>query len=185
MLGLLLGCGGGSAQAPPPPPIDDTTLGPGDVFEVHVFQEDDLSGTYRVARDGTIAFPLVGQIEVAGHEPPEVSEMLARALREGEYLTDPQVSILVKETHSKHINVVGAVARPGMFTWTSGMTVVQAISQAGGFTAIASRNDIIISRRVDGRLRRFRVAVGDITEGTAEDLPLQSGDIVFVEERVF
>jgi polysaccharide export outer membrane protein len=166
-------------------PGDDTTLGSGDVFDVRVFGEPDLALTYRVAPDGSIDFPLVGRVPVAGLEPTAVADLLSTRLREGGYLRSPQVSVLVKEYNSKRISIVGAVARPGTFPMTSGLTVVQAISLAGGFTPLAARNRTVVSRRINGEIRRYRVEVDEVIGGGASDVPLAAGDIVYVPERVF
>ncbi len=182
----LCACGGARVpQAPPVLPGDDTTLGSGDVFDVRVFGEPDLALTYRVAPDGSIDFPLVGRVPVAGLEPTAVADLLSTRLREGGYLRSPQVSVLVKEYNSKRISIVGAVARPGTFPMTSGLTVVQAISLAGGFTPLAARNRTVVSRRINGEIRRYRVEVDEVIGGGASDVPLAAGDIVYVPERVF
>jgi len=182
----VIACGGAQgAQSLPVLPGDDTTLGSGDVFDVRVFGEADLAATYRVAQDGSIDFPLVGRVAVAGLEPTAVADLLSERLRTGQYLRDPQVSVLVKEYNSKRISIMGAVARPGTFPMSSGLTVVQAISLAGGFTPLASRNSTVVSRRVNGEVRRYRVEVDDVTSGGASDVPLATGDIVYVPERVF
>lgn len=182
---LAAACGASSPAVVPPPAQDDTTLGAGDVFDVRVYGEEELTGSYRVAEDGSIDYPFVGRIEVAGLEPPTVAQVVAQRLRDGEYLVNPQVSVFVKEYNSKRISVIGAVQRPGTFPMTSGLTAVQAISLAGGFTSMASRNDTVVSRRVDGELRRYRVPAEDITEGQVNDVPVQAGDIIYVPERVF
>lgn len=182
---LAAGCGGSAPAVVPPPSENDTTLGAGDVFDIRVYGEEELTNTYRVAEDGTIDYPLVGRIEVAGLEPPMVARVVAERLREGQYLVNPQVSVFVKEYNSKRISVIGAVQRPGTFPMTSGLTAVQAISLAGGFTSIASRNDTVLTRRIDGELHRFRVPAEDITEGRADDVLVQAGDIIYVPERVF
>ena len=164
---------------------DDTTLGPGDTFEVRVYGEEDLSNKYRVAQDGTIDFPLIGRVEVAAREPTEVADMIASRLRDGEVLREPQVSVLVEEYNSKRISVMGAVSQSGTFAMRSGLTVVQAISLAGGFTPLANRNGTVITRRVGGDLKRFNVRVEDMTRGEADDVLLRAGDIVYVPERLF
>ncbi len=184
--GVFAGCGGQRLpQSPPVLPGDDTTLGSGDVFDVRVFGETDLGASYRVAQDGSIDFPLVGRVVVAGLEPTGVADLLAERLRGGQFLRNPQVSVLVREYNSKRISIMGAVARPGTFPMSSGLTVVQAISLAGGFTPLAARNKTVVSRRVGGEVRRYRVQVDDVTGGGANDVPLAAGDIVFVPERVF
>jgi polysaccharide export outer membrane protein len=164
---------------------EDTTLGPGDVFEVRVFGQADLTGKYRVGTDGSIEFPFLGTIQAGGMESGELADAIAKGLKDGGYLRDPQVNLLVVETNSKRLSVLGAVVKPGTFPMVSGMTVIQAVSQAGGFTPLADKDGTVVTRTVDGKLERYRVPVGDITRGDLEDFPLRSGDIVFVPERVF
>ena len=164
---------------------EDTTLGPGDVFEVKVVGQTDLTGKYRIGADGTIQFPFVGAVAAAGKEPEELARDLAAALRDGGYLREPQVSVLIEQSNSKRLSVLGAVARPGTLPIVPGMTVIQAISQAGGFTAFADKDGTVVTRRVGGKLERFRVPMSDIARGTQEDFPLRAGDIVFVPERIF
>jgi polysaccharide export outer membrane protein len=160
-------------------------LGVGDLFEVRVYQEDELTNEFRVSPDGTIDFPLVGRVEVLGLQPSEVADRVRDRLRDGGFFREPQVSVLVREYASKRISVVGAVERPGTFPVAPGMTVVQAISQAGGFTPLASRNDVVLTRRVEGELRRYPVAVDAVANGRQEDIPVLPGDIIYIRERVF
>jgi polysaccharide export outer membrane protein len=174
-----------SPTAPAVPDESDATLGPGDVFEVEVFGEKELSGKHRVGEDGKIGFPLVGEVEVAGKTPSQVAETLERALRDQKILREPYVNVFITEHVSKRIMVMGAVSKPGAQGIIPGMTIMQAISMAGGLTPIAAGDSTIVTRRVDGELKRFTVPMESIIEGRADDFPLQSGDIVFVPERVF
>jgi protein involved in polysaccharide export with SLBB domain len=167
------------------PAVQDMTLGPGDTFEITVYDEKDLSGKYRVADDGSINFPLVGRVDVAGRSPTAIQKIIQDSLREKQILRSPSVSIFVLEYASKRINVVGAVQRPGSLAWTAGMGVVQAISVAGGLTALAAGNDTIVTRREAGRPKRYKVSVRRITEGQEGDFILEAGDIVYVPERIF
>lgn len=188
VLGILGACGGGSTGRPAsvtPRPQVDSSLGPDDVFEVRVFGEQELSGTYRVAHNGTIDFPLVGRLEVAGLTPPEVSQLMAQRLREGRFLVSPQVSVLVKEYNSKRISVFGQVQRPGTFPYQDSMDIVHAITLAGGFTAIADPDQTTVTRRQRGRESRRRVPVESIGRGQAANFYLQPGDTIFVPESVF
>ncbi|MET0390324.1 MAG: polysaccharide biosynthesis/export family protein [Polyangiales bacterium] len=166
-------------------PAQDTTLGPGDTFEVTVYNERELSGKYRVADDGSINFPLVGPVPVDGKSPTAVAKAIQDALQAKQILRNPSVSIFVLEYASKRINVVGAVQRPGSLPWTAGMGVVQAISVAGGLTPLAAGNDTIVTRREAGRPKRYKVSVRRITEGQEPDFTLEAGDIVYVPERIF
>jgi len=169
----------------PPPATDDTTLGPGDVFSVRVYGEDAMSGSHQVAPDGTIHFPLLGAVQVGGLEPTEVAQKIRSALRDGDLLRDPHVSVYVEAYASKRISVVGAVANPGTFALEPGMTVVQAISMAGGFSSLADRDRTVVTRRIDEEIIRYRVPVARVTKGQAEDIEVAAGDIIFVPERLF
>jgi protein involved in polysaccharide export with SLBB domain len=183
---LVLGCKSQVAtRLPDQAPAEDTTLAAGDVFEVRVFGEKDLTGLFQIAPDGTIHFPFVGVVQAAGKDPAEVGGMIAEGLIRGGYLKDPQVSVFLKESNSKRISVLGAVAKPGTLPIVPGLTLVHAVSQAGGFTALASKDDTVVTRRREGKLERYRVEVSRIARGDAEDFPLRAGDIVFVPERVF
>ncbi|HOU53206.1 MAG TPA: polysaccharide biosynthesis/export family protein [Myxococcota bacterium] len=158
-------------------------LGPGDLIEVKVFRENDLSGVFQVGPDGTIDFPLIGTLAVAGQTAPEVASLIRQRLGEG-YLQHPHVTVLVKEVQSRRIYVLGQVERPGTFKYEEGMTVVQAITLAGGFTKTARPDATVVTRVIDGRETRFVVPVEEISRGTARNLPLLPGDIVFVPQSI-
>src|SRR5262245_49994580 len=93
--------------------VEDTTLGPGDVFEVRVFGQDDLSGKYKVGTDGSVQFPFLGVVQAGGKQPEDVAHDISTGLKSGGYLNDPHVSVMVAETNSKRLSVIGAVAKPG------------------------------------------------------------------------
>ncbi len=164
---------------------EETTLGTGDVFDVRVFGEDDLSADYRVAQDGTIDFPLIGRIDVAGLEPGAVATLIQTRLREGQYFVQPHVSVVVREYNSKRVSVLGAVRNPGSYPMRSGMGVVEAIGLAGGFTALANRDGTTITRSTAGELHRYAAPIDRITDGQEEDIPLRAGDIIRIPERLF
>ncbi len=169
----------------PPPATDDTTFGPGDVFSVRVYGEEAMTGSQQVAPDGTINFPLLGAVHVSGLEPTEVAQKIQSELVERDLLRAPHVSVYVEEYVSKRVSVVGAVANPGAFALVPGMTVVQAISMAGGFSSLADRNATVVTRRADGEIIRYRVPVERVTKGQAADIEVAAGDIIFVPERMF
>lgn len=184
----LIACGPANARSMAVPIVDnstDTALGPGDVFEVRVFGDKDLSGNYQVATDGTINFPFLGTVVVADKETMRVAAELESGLRDGDYLRDPHVAVMMQQANSKKISVLGAVAKPGTLPLVMGMTIVQAVSQAGGFTPLASKDDTVVTRRVGRLLQRYRVMVSEIANGNAEDFVLRPGDILFVPERLF
>src|SRR5262245_46705169 len=125
----------------PPPPAEDSALGPGDLFDVRVFGEPELSGSYQVAQDGTIDYPLIGKLAGMGKLPNNVAAEIEARLKDG-YLKSPQVDVLVKEQRSKKVSVLGQVKSPGTFPYVENMSIVEAISRAGGFTAMAKKNSV-------------------------------------------
>ncbi|WP_373044311.1 polysaccharide biosynthesis/export family protein [Vulgatibacter sp.] len=165
-------------------PAAAQTLGSGDVFEVRVVGEEDLSGAYRVASDGSVSFPFCGRIEVGGKTAPETSEALTSCLAAG-YIKNPQVSVFIKERHSKKVFVFGEVQKPGTFLFEDGMNVIQAITLAEGFGKLAASNSVVVTRIVDGQEQRYKVRVDDIGTGKSANFLLQPGDIVYVPESFF
>jgi polysaccharide export outer membrane protein len=167
-------------------PIDtDTTLDSGDAFEVLVYGENDLSAKYRVAEDGSINFPLVGRLIVKGKTGYEIADMLRTALVEHGILRSPSVSVNVTERRSRQISIMGAVAKPGSYPLTAGMSLVQAIGSAGGLSQLARGGDAVLTRLAGGKRQRFKIDLDSITEGRSADVLLQAGDLVYVPERVF
>ncbi len=189
LLGLVLlgGCGPASktiVEQPPPPPSVDTTLEIGDTFEVRVYGEADLGGTYRASAEGTISIPLAGVIKVQGLDQQQAAKRIAERLADG-ILRDPQVIVTIKELASKKIYIIGQVAKPGTFSYTPLLSVLEAITGAGGFTPLAAKNDTTITRAEGGRKTIVKVPVEDIGEGKARNVYLKPGDIINVPERIF
>lgn len=186
LLGLV-GCGTrpNAVEMPAVPDLDQiragARLGAGDVVEVRVYQEKELSGLYRLASDGTFRFPLVGDVLAEGLTPGQLGETLTTRLKDG-YLRDPQVSVLVKEFNSKKIFVLGMVAKPGTFPYDDEMSVVQAVTLAGGLTPLAEKNGLVLTRTVEGEELKFIVPLERIGLGKEPNVILQPGDIIFVPE---
>ena len=166
------------------PAATSTTLGPGDLIEVRVFEEADLSGPYRVAPGGTIDFPLCGKVQVGGSEH-------LRHLRHADPLPRGEVPQASPghgpsaRVQQQEIFVFGEVQKPGTFPYEEDMSIIQAITMAGGFTKVASKNDIAVTRQVEGKETKIRVPVADIGTGRERNFRLQPGDIVFVPESIF
>ena len=112
------------------------------------------------------------------------AEALRTCLADG-FLRNPQVSVLVKEYNSKKVFVFGEVQKPGTFLFEDGMSVVQAITLAGGFTRNASQNSTSVTRHVAGEEVKVKVNVQDIALGKAPNVLLEPGDIVYVPESLF
>jgi protein involved in polysaccharide export with SLBB domain len=183
----LVACG--SSRPPPanlPPPIVSTTIGRGDAFSVQLVGEKDFPSDFRVQPDGTIDYPYVGRVKVVGLEPQEIVDLLRKRLIEGKYLSDPQMSLIVKEYNSRRVQIIGQVGKPGAVGWTEGMKLVDALSEAGWFTQMADSNHVILIRQASPtKTVTAVVSVDAITDGAQADIPLQAGDTIKVEARVF
>jgi polysaccharide export outer membrane protein len=161
-----------------------TTLGAGDVLEVRVYREPEISGIYQVGSEGDVVFPLCQRVEVAGLTANGASDRFRACLANG-FMRDPQVTVVVKEYNSKKVFVFGEVQKPGTFTFQDGMSIVQAVTLAGGFTRSAAQNSTSVTRRVKGQETKLKVKVQDIALGKAPNFTLEPGDIVFVPESLF
>jgi protein involved in polysaccharide export with SLBB domain len=164
--------------------LPDERLGVDDVFDIRVIGEADFSGTYRVAVDGTIDYPYVGRVEIAGKRPGEVQQFLTTKLRDG-LLVAPQVSVMVKEWNSRKISVLGQVNKPGPISYYPQMTIVDAIAAAGGFTPIAAQNAVKLRREINGRVETATLRVTDISEGRQPNVVVRPRDVLYIEERLF
>jgi polysaccharide export outer membrane protein len=187
-LALMSGCGRARPTGPArlPPPAMSTIVGLGDVFAVSVLGEKEIPGEFRVQPDGTIDFPYLDRLAVSGLEPQQIEELIKKELVERKILVDPQVTLIVKQYNSKKVSVVGAVQKPGSLAWSEGMKLVDAISLAGGLTALADGDHVRITRNVGtSKTVTATVSIDDITDGKSPDVPLQAGDTIKVDQRVF
>jgi protein involved in polysaccharide export with SLBB domain len=184
-LALLASC----SDPPPKYPqqqvtVGDTTLGARDLIEIRVYRQEDMSGVFEVSPECTISYPLIGAVEVCGRTPPEVERHIREKLADG-YLKDPQVSVLVKEYKSKTVSVFGQVKKPGTLPYAGGMTVVEAISQAGGFTEMARKNAVTVTRTAKGKRTDYTIPVESIGEGKADNFVVRPGDVIHVPRRMW
>jgi polysaccharide biosynthesis/export protein VpsN len=181
------GCGGSNdnLRLNLPPPTEKSTVGPGDVFTMEIVSEKELPREYQIASDGTVDLPYLQAVQVAGLEPQEIARLIRKLLIEKQILTNPSVVVQVKEYNSRRVTIMGQVAKPGTFPYTQGLTLIQALSQAGGLTGIANQDRVNLTRRTTGGSRTVVISIGTIMEGRSADIPLQSGDRIFVHERMF
>jgi polysaccharide export outer membrane protein len=191
LVGLVLAVGliGGCSSSPKPSPeaaadsaaaqggaisdISSYKLGPGDALRVTVFRHEDLSGQFSLDGEGYFAMPLVGEILGGGRTARQLEDDVEVALKSGGYLVEPQVSIEV--LNYRPFYIIGEVNNPGSFAYVNGMTVINAVALAGGFTYRADQDDIVISRGGSS---------GPEIEG-ALDTRVLPGDIIEVQERFF
>lgn len=161
-----------------------STLGSGDLLEVRVYQETDLSGAFRVSPEGLIDYPLCGKVSVLSMTSSKAADAITGCLKNG-FLKNPQVTVLVREYTSKKVFVLGEISKPGTFPYEENMSIIQAVTLAGGFTKLASKNGTSVTRLVSGQETRVRVPVADIEQGREKNFALQPGDIIFVPESFF
>jgi len=160
----------------------DYIIGPEDVLEITVWKNQDLSKVVAVRPDGRISLPLIGEVTAVGKTPVQVTEDISLKLKE--YKENPQVSIVLKEVNSYAIFVLGEVAKPGKYPLKSKTTLLQGISIAGGFTAMAARNKLVVFRFGvnGGREERVKASYDDIVlrDGSLQNIELKPGDTVVV-----
>ncbi|MEE2904685.1 MAG: polysaccharide biosynthesis/export family protein, partial [Myxococcota bacterium] len=155
--------------------IGNYPLGTGDVIDIKVFREPELAGVYRLSSNGEISFPFIGAVRVDGKTAYELGEEIRIRLASG-YLNNPQVTVFVREYHSQKVHILGQVAKAGTQGFQPGMTIIQAVATAGGFTKLASTNRVRVTRVVKGNEKKYLIPVGDIRNGNAPDFSLLPGD---------
>jgi polysaccharide biosynthesis/export protein VpsN len=149
-------------------------LGPGDRVRLTVFRHEDLSGEFDVDGEGFLALPLVGEIRGAGLNARQLESQIEDRLKEGGYLVNPQVSLEV--LNYRPFYIIGEVNSPGSYQYVNGMTVINAVALAGGFSYRADQDDIIVTRGG---------SEGRRLEDVRLDTPVLPGDIIEVTERFF
>jgi protein involved in polysaccharide export with SLBB domain len=160
-------------------------VGAGDKLEISIFGHPDLNRTLEVRGDGTIDFPLIGDVPVAGKGLPQIGREMTLTLGK-KYLVDPQVSVNVKEYGSQWVTVMGEVRTPGRHLLRRKMRLIDLLAEAGGLTAFANRKQIEILRTESNDLRRKLVVnLKEVEDGKKPDLPLMASDVVIVPRRTF
>jgi polysaccharide biosynthesis/export protein len=141
---------------------EDYLIGSGDVIEISIWRNEDLSRVVVVRPDGKISLPLMGEIKVSGLTPLKLRSLILQKLKE--FGETPEATVIIREISSYAVYVLGEVTRPGRFQLNGRTTVVQAIAMAGGFKEFASVNNIILLRKVEGEdeERRARIRYKDI-----------------------
>jgi polysaccharide export outer membrane protein len=157
-------------------------IGIGDVLEILVWRNEALSRTVIVRPDGKISLPLLNDIQAAGLTPMQLKEQIAIELKKFKEL--PEVSVIVTETRSQVVYLMGQVAKPGPYPVGPNATVLQVIAQAGGFSPFADRDNILVIRRdaANAKEQRIRVSYKSILAGRTStgDIALRAGDTIIV-----
>jgi polysaccharide export outer membrane protein len=171
------------APAPPRGGSDDYLLGAGDTLQVAVFKDPDLSvPSVMVRPDGRITLPLVKEVAVAGMTERQAEAAIATAM--SKFVTDPVVTVVVTLPTSKKVYMVGAVRKEGTLPYTYGMTIMQAISEAGGLNDYAKKTKIYVLRTENGREYRLEFNYKEVLKGERmeQNIMLLPGDTVVIPQ---
>ena len=158
-----------------------TTISPGDVVDVRVFGQENMSAKGQVRLDGTLTLPLLGAVQVAGQRPEDLAKQLKQRLTQ--YIVAPEVTVVI-ELSRVNVGVIGEVRTPGIYELDSPATVLSALAKAGGMTEFADDEGIYVLRQFTrGKVRRIRFtykALIDANEA-AIGFVLKMGDTVVIE----
>lgn len=170
-----------TASTPPVAVTDPPyVIGPQDVLNVNVWDQPTISRTVPVRPDGKISLPLLNDVQAAGLTPDQLGAHISQDLHK--YMENPQVTVIVTQINSQHISILGEVNHSGTFTMIPNMTILQALSDAGGFTPFAKLNGIYVLRMVDGHEQKLPFNYKQVLKGATPRhvFLLQSGDTVIV-----
>ncbi len=186
---LALLAGFAQAQTPTQAPTQasarnsnsDYILGAGDVVRITVYQNPDLSLEARIGESGVISYPLIGAVKLGGLPVPEAEKRIADGLRSGNFIKQPQVSILVTQVRGNQASVLGQVLRPGRYPLEqANMTLSELLAMAGGI--VQTGNDIVtLTGKRNGKPMRMQVDFPTIFIGDGKDVPVADGDVVYVD----
>ena len=171
-------------KAAPPLPAAGATpsyvIQPGDVLDIQVWKEPEVSKTIPVRPDGKVSLPLVNDIQASGLTAGALTGDLTERLKK--FISDPQVTVMVTEINSQRFYVMGEVTRGGTYPLLPGMTVLQGLSGAGGFTPFANPKKIYILRDQGGKQVKYPFNYKDVVKGKSQDqnIVLQPGDTIVV-----
>ena len=155
-------------------------IGAQDVLDINVWKEPDVSRIVPVRPDGKISLPLLNDVQAAGLTPAQLAAQVTESLKK--YVTNPQVTVIVTTINSQRVYILGEVTRPGAFPLIPGMSVLQALSSAGGFTQFAKVKSIFVRRLENGKETKFPFNYKDVISGKKpeQDILLKAGDTIVV-----
>ena len=156
-------------------------IGANDVLAINVWKEPDISRSVPVRSDGKISLPLVGELQAGGQTPRQLEQEITKRLQS--YISEPEVTVIVTDSKSQKVNILGMVARPGAYLLTSSTTVLDAVAMAGGFKDFAKQKSIYVLRQApDGTQNRLPFNYKEVIKGKnpEQNIRLQAGDTVVV-----
>jgi polysaccharide export outer membrane protein len=156
-------------------------IGNDDVLAINVWKEPDISRVVPVRSDGNISLPLVGEVLAAGRTPHQLEAEVSSKLKN--YISEPEVTVIVQESKSQKFNILGMVSKPGEYPLTNSMTVLDAIALAGGFRDFAKQKSIYVLREnADGTKSHLDFNYKDVVKGknSAQNVKLQPRDTIVI-----
>jgi len=163
-----------------PPSSAGYVIQPGDVLQIRVFNQPDMSGRAKVREDGKISVPFLNDVTAVGFAPNALAQQLQTRLKE--YINAPVVTVSLEESRPFSVSIIGEVAKPGVYSVQATAGVLQGLAAAGGFTPYAARDRIFVLRDQPQRAR-IRFTYEDLGQaaGKAATFRLKPGDVVLVE----
>jgi polysaccharide export outer membrane protein len=172
------------ASVPAPPAVshdDSYVIGDGDVLNINVWKEPDVSRILPVRSDGKISLPLAGEVQARGQTPRQMELAIGAQLKN--FIAEPEVTVIVAEIKSQNFNILGEVTKPGTYPLSSASTVLDAIALAGGFRDFAKRKSIYVLRRsANGSESRIPFNYKDVIKGThaEQNIKLMAHDTIVI-----
>jgi polysaccharide export outer membrane protein len=169
-----------SDQKPAEVDASSYIIGPEDVLDINVWKEPDNSKTVPVRPDGKISLPLLNDVTAAGLTPMQLQSVLTDGLKK--FISSPQVTVIVTQVNSRRVYVLGEVARTGALPMLPNMTVLQALSAAGGLSQYAKSSGIYVLRTENGSQKTYPFNYKEVVRGKhpEQNILLRSGDTVVV-----
>lgn len=163
-------------------------IGPGDTVQIFVWRSAEFTVTVPVRPDGRISIPMLQDVQAAGRSPSQVADEVRKGLTN--YVRDPMVTVIVQTmggVGGGKVSVIGEAATPKSITYRAGLTLLDAMIEAGGLTQFANGNDARLVRVVSGKPKEFRVRVADLMKDgdTTANVELAPGDVIRIPERWF
>lgn len=192
LLALLCVLGGCASTAPPKQVNTAVTktpyiIGPGDVLQIYVRNNPDLSVGVPVRPDGRISIPMVQKIRAAGKSPATLADNLETAL--SKYVRNPTVTVIVTGfvgTYKKQIKVVGEAVKPQAIPYRRGMSLLDLMIQVGGLTKFAAGNNAKLIRKTNGHEKTYPVQLEDLLNGDMQDnVKMRPGDVLIIPRSLF
>jgi polysaccharide biosynthesis/export protein len=175
-----------SSNNPATPPADSPPriiqIGPGDSVGIQVYGQADMSTVVYVSDDGTIPVPLAGPVQIAGLSPSEASKRIEKALKDGNFLVDPHVTLTVTVSRSQRVSVLGQVGKPGLYPIEANTTIFDLLALAGGSLDSGSEEIFLLRTDANGAVRRYPINLKGLekAKGAIPEQTLRGGDSILV-----